>query len=184
MQADELVCRQCGWQKKPKLTPKFCIKCGSKLIGGQCQVCGFQKTYSKKFCKKCGKPLINGECLSCASKDRKIKYKFCMRCGTPLGPNGACPKCWGKIEGKKAQTKVKLEATSEEGPISRKIDEKTERELKVVVKKEHCIVCDGVIVGASYICRCMTKYCFRCAQVLAEREEECWACKQPIEFPK
>ncbi len=86
-----------------------------------------------------------------------------------------------EVEGMKAK-KMKASSGSEE-VIERKIDEKTEAELNVQVKVEKCIVCETDLKGTSYVCPfCKTKYCIRCAIMLSERHENCWACKNLLKF--
>ncbi|MHA1996562.1 MAG: NosD domain-containing protein, partial [Promethearchaeota archaeon] len=79
--------------------------------------------------------------------------------------------------------KAKKLKTSTDGnqPITREIDEKTEKELEIEKPKEYCIVCNGILKGTNYICPiCETKYCIRCAIMLSERGEECWTCKEVL----
>ncbi|MEX2684250.1 MAG: right-handed parallel beta-helix repeat-containing protein [Candidatus Sigynarchaeota archaeon] len=67
--------------------------------------------------------------------------------------------------------------------IERKVDEQLEQELKVELKEEKCVVCEGILKGTSYVCpSCKTKYCIRCAIMLSDRQENCWVCKNRLTF--
>lgn len=80
--------------------------------------------------------------------------------------------------------KKKITATSEES-FKHEVDQQTESEVSVFKKKERCIVCNSVLVGANFICpHCETKYCLRCAVALSDMKENCWTCKNPINFEK
>jgi hypothetical protein len=75
----------------------------------------------------------------------------------------------------------KLVAAPVEEFIPRKIDDATEKEVKVDVMEEKCIVCENKLQGTAYHCpHCSVKYCLRCASTLAERHEPCWSCKNHI----
>jgi RNA polymerase subunit RPABC4/transcription elongation factor Spt4 len=66
-------------------------------------------------------------------------------------------------------------------PVLRHADERTERE--VVVEKDRCLVCDAILAGTTYICpTCETKYCMRCAKLMASNGDTCWRCKQPFDL--
>ncbi|MBN2153458.1 MAG: hypothetical protein JW839_18530, partial [Candidatus Lokiarchaeota archaeon] len=82
----------------------------------------------------------------------------------------------------KAVQKVKkLVPALVEEHVPRKIDEATEKEVKVAVVEEKCIVCENKLQGTAYHCpHCAVKYCLRCASTLAQRHEQCWSCKNQI----
>lgn len=177
-------CTVCGYSRlKKKKKMSFCIKCGNPLVDDICTTCGYvpeSKKATWKYCIKCGKPMIEGVCNSCGYTTKKSKHRFCIKCGNLLF-NGRCHNCEGGFKAKKPQ-KVHIEATAE--PVERTVDAQTEREVKVVIKKEKCIVCENELSGANYFCpSCGMKYCFRCALVLSKREEPCWACKCELEMP-
>jgi predicted RNA-binding Zn-ribbon protein involved in translation (DUF1610 family) len=72
---------------------------------------------------------------------------------------------------------------ADEIPLEHQVDEATEKEVMVEVKKETCIVCTNELKGTSFHCpKCSTKYCLRCAKVLAEKGEECWTCRTPLKI--
>lgn len=60
---------------------------------------------------------------------------------------------------------------------------KTESEVSIEKEKHFCAVHRGTIVGAVYICpKCETYYCMKCATVLKNKKEKCWACNSKIEI--
>jgi len=60
---------------------------------------------------------------------------------------------------------------------------KTEAEVSVEKDYHVCIVHRGKIVGAMYSCpSCDTYYCMKCATVLKNKGEKCWACNSEIEL--
>ncbi len=67
--------------------------------------------------------------------------------------------------------------------VVHQVDETTEEQTDVYIKKDNCIVCNKPVEGTSYICPgCGTKYCIRCAIALNERDEECWMCNRSLQF--
>ncbi|KKL58342.1 hypothetical protein LCGC14_2226330, partial [marine sediment metagenome] len=60
------------------------------------------------------------------------------------------------------------------------------REEKVVISKEKkiCLVCRGEVFGFSYACKCGANYCENCARAVADLENVCWACDNPIDYSK
>ena len=81
-----------------------------------------------------------------------------------------------------AAKKKKAGSTGEE-VVQHAVDAKTEAEIDVIKKKESCIVCNTPLKGTNFICPyCETKYCIRCAIALSQRQEACWACKNPLNF--
>ncbi|MEX2755154.1 MAG: hypothetical protein Q6365_007140, partial [Candidatus Sigynarchaeota archaeon] len=75
----------------------------------------------------------------------------------------------------------KLVSAPADEHVPKKIDDATEKEVKVDVVVEKCIVCESQLKGTAYHCpHCAVKYCLRCASTLAQRHELCWNCKNQI----
>ncbi|MHA1150490.1 MAG: SBBP repeat-containing protein [Promethearchaeota archaeon] len=78
---------------------------------------------------------------------------------------------------------IKPFRTAEEDlKLSRELQD-TEKELNLQEVVDVCQVHRGPIKGISYICpKCRTKYCLRCATILAKKSEECWVCGETIQI--
>jgi len=76
-----------------------------------------------------------------------------------------------------------------EGDLFRlyKINRENITEEEIVFHKENklCLVCKNKVEGFTYICpECDALYCQKCAQVLANLENTCWACDALIDKSK
>ena len=60
---------------------------------------------------------------------------------------------------------------------------KAEGEVAVEKEKYVCIVHRGEIDGFIYLCpHCNTRYCMKCAIILREKGDKCWACDNEIKL--
>jgi len=60
----------------------------------------------------------------------------------------------------------------------------TEKEITFFRERKICLVCKGKVEGFSFICKCDAMYCQKCAQVLTNMDNMCWACNGPIDPKK
>jgi hypothetical protein len=61
----------------------------------------------------------------------------------------------------------------------------TEEEVTVSKEKKICLVCKGKVLGFnSFICKCDTIYCQKCARTLSNLENACWVCETPFDETK
>ena len=61
----------------------------------------------------------------------------------------------------------------------------TEEEVAVSKEKKICLVCKGKVIGFnSFICKCDTIYCQKCARALSDLENACWVCETPFDESK
>lgn len=61
----------------------------------------------------------------------------------------------------------------------------TEEEVSISKEKKICLVCKGKVFGFnSFICKCDTIYCQKCARTLSDLENMCWVCGTPFDESK
>ncbi len=61
----------------------------------------------------------------------------------------------------------------------------SEEEISISKEKKVCLVCKGEVRGFnSFICKCDTIYCQKCAKTLSNIENACWACGRPLDESK
>ncbi|MBN1801773.1 MAG: hypothetical protein JW891_09725, partial [Candidatus Lokiarchaeota archaeon] len=58
-----------------------------------------------------------------------------------------------------------------------------ESEVGIIENELNCQVHRGPIEGIIYVCpHCKAKYCYECALILAEKNENCWVCNNPLKL--
>lgn len=61
----------------------------------------------------------------------------------------------------------------------------TEEEVSISKEKKICLVCKGKLSRKLYMCpKCNTLYCQNCSNSLADLENTCWVCDEPIDPSK
>ena len=69
--------------------------------------------------------------------------------------------------------------------IFTKPEKVTEEEVSISKEKKICLVCKGKVLGFnSFICKCDTIYCQKCARTLSDLENMCWVCEAPFDESK
>lgn len=90
-------------------------------------------------------------------------------------------------EPEKPQEPIKKEVKVEGGLIrlTKRPDVITEEEVTFHKEKKICLVCKGNLSRSLYLCpKCDALYCEKCAQTLADQENVCWVCDEPIDETK
>ncbi|MHA1489240.1 MAG: hypothetical protein ACTSRI_06260 [Promethearchaeota archaeon] len=61
----------------------------------------------------------------------------------------------------------------------------TANRIKYCQENQICLVCNKKVFGFNnYICKCNALYCEKCARVLIESFDFCWACNEPLDNQK
>ena len=69
--------------------------------------------------------------------------------------------------------------------LTKRPDVVTEEEVTFHKEKKICLVCKGKLSRSLYLCpKCDALYCDNCAQALADLENVCWVCDEPIDEAK
>ena len=90
-------------------------------------------------------------------------------------------------EPEKPQERVKKEVKLEGNlfRISKRPDVITEEDVTFHKEKKICLVCKGKLLRSLYLCpKCDALYCDNCARTLANLENVCWVCDEPIDETK
>ena len=90
-------------------------------------------------------------------------------------------------EPEKPQETITKEVRVEGGLIrlTKRPDHITEEEVTFHKEKKICLVCKGKLSRSLYLCpKCDALYCDNCAQALANLENVCWVCDEPLDEAK
>ena len=90
-------------------------------------------------------------------------------------------------EPEKSQLPIKKDIKIEGGLIrlTKRPDRITEEEVTFHKEKKICLVCKGKLSRSLYLCpKCDALYCDNCANALANLENVCWVCDEPIDETK